>query len=111
MGFCCREGCDRCVPQQPRPPAYTCEFCTVASPKDKWGPGRITCPICHHVALSPADRELRQAIVATGKCPQCGRPLRRNWVMTGWWQCVQLGAVGFREDSTQPPCNWQGFVE
>jgi ribosomal protein L37AE/L43A len=56
-------------------------------------------------------QEETRAIVATGKCPQCGRPLRRNWSMTGWWQCVQFGAVGFRENSTQPPCNWQGFVE
>ena len=52
-----------------------------------------------------------QAIVTTGKCPDCGRPLRRNNSMTGWWQCSQLGAVGFRADPNQPSCNWQGFTE
>lgn len=62
-----------------------------------------------------AEREARQAeqlaIFATGKCPRCGRAIRRNLSMTGWWQCSQLGAIGFRADSTQPSCDWQTFVD
>ena len=50
------------------------------------------------------------AIVATGKCPQCGRPLRRNNSMTGWWQCSQLGAEGFRADASKPSCSFQTFT-
>ena len=50
------------------------------------------------------------AIVATGKCPQCGRPLRRNNSMTGWWQCSQLGAKGFRADASKPSCSFQTFT-
>lgn len=52
-----------------------------------------------------------KAIVATGKCPLCGRPLRRNNALTGWWQCSQLGAVGFRADPNLPSCDWQGFTD
>lgn len=49
-------------------------------------------------------------IVATGVCPQCGRKLRQNLSLTGWWQCSQFGAVGFRADAEQPSCDWQGFT-
>jgi ribosomal protein L37AE/L43A len=62
-----------------------------------------------------AARDARLAyereIVATGKCPDCGRPIRRNLALAGWWQCSQLGAVGFRADATQPSCDWQTFTE
>lgn len=51
-----------------------------------------------------------QAIVETGKCPTCGGPLRRNLSLTGWWQCQQFGAVGFRKDSTKPSCDFQTFT-
>ena len=37
--------------------------------------------------------------------------LRRNLSMAGWWQCAQLGAVGFRADASRPSCSWQGFTE
>lgn len=61
------------------------------------------------------EREARLAearrIVSTGKCPQCGRALRRNSSMTGWWQCSQFGAVGFRADANVPPCSFQTFTE
>ena len=61
-----------------------------------------------------AKREARQAqalaIVQTGKCPDCGMPLRRNNSLTGWWQCSQFGAIGFRADSTRPSCDWQIFT-
>jgi DNA repair exonuclease SbcCD ATPase subunit len=64
------------------------------------------------------DREARvaqakaqtAAAVAAGKCPLCGRPIRRNLSLTGWYQCSQLGAEQFRADPTKPPCSWQGFV-
>ena len=50
------------------------------------------------------------AIVKTGKCPQCGCGLRRNASLTGWWQCQQLGAVGFRQDASKPSCSFQTFT-
>lgn len=56
-------------------------------------------------------RAIVVAIVEIGKCPQCGRPLRRNLSLSGWWQCSQFGAEGFRADSTLPACDWQGFTE
>lgn len=66
-------------------------------------------------AAAKAKRDARlaeaRAIVATGKCPICGRAIRRNLSLTGWWQCSQLGAVGFRADANQPSCNWQIFIE
>lgn len=49
-------------------------------------------------------------IVASGKCPDCGGPLRCNLSITGWWQCKQFGAVGFRADASKPSCDWQGFT-
>lgn len=52
-----------------------------------------------------------RAIVAGGTCPRCGGALRRNLSLTGWWQCEQLGAEGFRKDPTKPSCHWQGFTE
>lgn len=58
-----------------------------------------------------AAREEVRRVVASGKCPRCSRPLRRNLSMTGWWQCSQLGAEGFRADPSQPSCDWQGFTE
>lgn len=38
-------------------PEYQCEFCNEHSPKDTWGPGRITCPVCHLKARSVAERQ------------------------------------------------------
>lgn len=50
------------------------------------------------------------SIVRTGKCPLCGNTLRRNMALTGWWQCSQFGAVGFRADSSKPACDFQCFT-
>jgi len=62
-----------------------------------------------------ARRELRLAearrIVGSGKCPDCGAALRRNLALAGWFQCSQVGAVGFRADSTKPACSFQTFTE
>jgi len=60
--------------------------------------------------MAAAKAEAR-AVVSSGKCPDCGAPLRRNLSLAGWWQCSQYGAVGFRADSNKPACGWQGFTE
>lgn len=60
--------------------------------------------------MEKAEAETR-AIVATGKCPCCGSRVRRNSAITGWWQCEQYGAVGFRARSADPACSWQGFTQ
>lgn len=62
-------------------------------------------------ARMEAAREETRQIVAAGKCPQCGRKVKRNLALTGWYQCEQFGAPGFRADATQPSCNWQGFTQ
>ena len=56
-------------------------------------------------------REAARYAVAQNKCPHCGAPLRRNLALTGWWQCSQYGAEGFRADSSKPSCSWQGFTQ
>ena len=56
-------------------------------------------------------REAARYAVARNKCPVCGATLRRNLSITGWWQCSQYGAEGFRADSSKPACSWQGFTE
>ena len=60
--------------------------------------------------IQKAQEETR-AIVAKGACPTCGAGLVRNLSLTGWWQCEQLGAEGFRKDASRPSCSWQGFTE
>lgn len=57
-----------------------------------------------------AQRQARR-IVEAGKCPHCGAALRRNLALSGWWQCEQFGAEGFRKDSTRPSCDFQCFTE
>ena len=59
--------------------------------------------------IATAQEETRR-VVAAGRCPLCGSGLRRNLALTGWYQCAQFGADGFRADSTRPACGWQGFV-
>lgn len=60
--------------------------------------------------MALAKEDARRA-VATGRCPKCGREVRRNSSMTGWIQCSQFGAPEFRADAAQPSCEWQGFTE
>ena len=62
-------------------------------------------------ARSAAHRAETLAVVTAGKCPCCGATVRRNLALTGWWQCAQYGADGFRKDSSKPACSWQGFTE
>lgn len=54
------------------------------------------------------DENIR--IVTEGRCPECGDALKRNLSMTGWYQCVQLGAEGFRKDASRPSCRFQCFT-
>ena len=60
------------------------------------------------IALAHAEA---QAALAANSCPACSRAVKRNLALTGWVSCVQRGAVGFRADSSQPSCEWQGFTE
>jgi uncharacterized protein (DUF983 family) len=60
--------------------------------------------------MAQALAEVR-AVVLSGVCPRCGSGLRRNLSLTGWWQCEQFGADGFRKDDAKPSCHWQGFTE
>lgn len=66
--------------------------------------------VASNARIAEAQAETRR-VVATGCCPQCGRGLRRNLSLTGWWQCSQFGSEAFRIEPTQAPCNWQGFTE
>jgi hypothetical protein len=59
--------------------------------------------------IEAAQAETR-AVVASGACPRCSGALRRNLALTGWWQCAQFGAIGFRADASKPACEWQGFT-
>jgi hypothetical protein len=59
------------------------------------------------IAASKAEA---QRIVATGQCPTCGQPLRRNLALAGWWQCSGYGAEGFRVAGATP-CHFQTFTE
>ncbi|OPZ82532.1 MAG: hypothetical protein BWY76_02682 [bacterium ADurb.Bin429] len=54
-----------------------------------------------------------QAVVATGVCPQCGQPLKRNLAMAGWWQCVCYATPSFRDAQYRdlPSCSFQCFTE
>jgi hypothetical protein len=62
-------------------------------------------------AKSEARYAAAREVVRAGKCPQCGAGLRRNLSITGWWQCEQYGASGFRKSSVLPPCSFQTFTE
>ena len=64
-----------------------------------------------HAEKMTAIRAEARRVVATGKCPQCERKLRRNMSMTGWWQCSQFGSEMFRAEPTNPPCSFQCFTE
>lgn len=76
----------------------------------KRAPKGCICKQCYKKSMDAIHARAR-AIVATGKCPDCGAPLRRNLALTGWWQCSQLGAEGFRADSSKPSCTFQCFTE
>lgn len=60
--------------------------------------------------MEESRNEARLAVMQN-KCPLCGAPVRRNSALTGWVQCSQYGAEGFRADSSKPACSWQGFTQ
>ena len=71
--------------------------------------GATECRKCWQIRSAAIHAEV-QAIVNEGTCPTCGATLRRNLALTGWWQCSQYGAEGFRLHSDRPACGWQGFT-
>jgi hypothetical protein len=62
------------------------------------------------VRISKHNEET-QAVVDSGKCPQCGSKVKPNYSITGWWQCEQYGSTGFRARDNDPQCSWQGFTQ
>lgn len=62
--------------------------------------------------IARAQNEAR-AHVARGTCPLCGRRLRHNLALTGWWMCGAHGEPSFRlpEYRDQAGCEFQCFTE
>jgi len=60
--------------------------------------------------IAAAQAEARK-VWDYGVCPCCGAGLRQNLAISGWIQCDQYGAEGFRKDSTKPACSYQGFTK
>ncbi len=58
-----------------------------------------------------AARFVASNALRDNRCPSCGKPVRQNLALTGWVQCSQYGAEGFRADPQQPACDWQAFTE
>jgi hypothetical protein len=56
--------------------------------------------------------EKARAIVATGKCPECGTALIHNSAITGWWQCGAYASPGLRKPEFRelPKCSFQIFT-
>lgn len=55
--------------------------------------------------------QTNRELVSLGYCPECGKGIKRNLSIAGWWQCEQFGAENFRKNPELPPCNWQCFTE
>lgn len=64
-----------------------------------------------HLARMAAIHAEAKAIVASGKCPECGSGLHRNSSLAGWFQCDRSGSGHFRRDLTGDPCGFQCFTE
>lgn len=64
-----------------------------------------------HRAKMEAIHVAARAVVATGRCPECGSGLHRNLSIAGWWQCDRSGSGHFRRDLTGAPCSFQTFTE
>ena len=62
-----------------------------------------------HEELTAQNR----AIVATGKCPDCGAPLVRNMAIAGWYQCAAYPCLQMRKPEFKdlPKCEFQCFTE
>ena len=81
----------------------TVSRCSCGKRKSRYATRCKTCDKAH-TAKYRADAI---AIISTGKCPQCGRALKRNLAIFGWWQCEQYGASTHRADATAPACSYQ----
>ena len=68
-----------------------------------------TCTKCFN-ARSAQLRTEGLALVSSGLCPVCGRALRLNLSITGWYQCTQFGAETHRADGSKPACEFQVIV-
>ena len=64
------------------------------------------CKKCHAERMAELRAELLP-IVTAGVCPRCGRSLKRNSSLPGWWQCEQFGAPTHRADPNSPSCDYQ----
>lgn len=64
-----------------------------------------------HREKMDALKNAAKAVVATGKCPNCGAGIHRNLSLAGWWQCNRSGSATFRKDPTGAHCNFQTFTE
>lgn len=78
--------------------------------------GKVKSRFANHCKACDESRRAKRVaeaveVVRSGKCPHCGAGLRRNNSMSGWWQCEQFGAEGFRKDDNKPSCNFQTFTE
>ena len=80
--------------------------CECGKPKSRYA---NDCRKCHREKMA-ASYAKGQAIVDSGKCPDCGSGLRHNNSMLGWWQCEQYGAEGFRARPNDPACSFQTFT-
>lgn len=84
---------------------------TTAAKRNKCGCGAVISKYAHKCkACSAAMLAANAAVVATGKCPECGQALRRNLSLAGWWQCSGFGAEGFRATGSTK-CSFQTFTE
>lgn len=86
----------------------TCTTCNRKAVVSRWDSG-TQCKPCAKVSREQRHAEAAR-IVSSGKCPQCGSSIRRNSSLSGWYQCSQFGAEGFRADGSKPVCNWQTFT-
>jgi len=69
-------------------------------------------PYCCKCTAERTERRNAEcrAILATGKCPECGSALKRNLSLSGWWQCEQYGTTGFRARDNDPQCSFQMVI-
>lgn len=80
-------------------------ICACGKPKSKYA---ASCKTCYK-ARTDEIRTWAMGIVASGTCPRCGQPLRRNLALMDWWQCAGYGAEGFRAKDAKP-CDFQVLV-
>ena len=85
---------------------YRCERC--GKRRSRYSPKGL-CTKCLDAEHAVRIAE-NQAIVAKGACPTCGRQLKRNLALTGWWQCEQYGSGHFKADQDAPSCSFQLFT-